>query len=307
MSKERLNKYDTLKGILILLVLLGHIIGAQGGGLFSRFAVFLTYAFHMPLFMTITGRFAKFKPLDAAFYTILFFVFDAWFVVATALYYCMIPLFARIKSKKWQLLLIGGLIVLGCISGYFPLGENNPVIARLITFLPYFLLGYYRVFEWKPLKHKVLIGIFLFVFSTIFLPPICKYVLVPLFMCDQYGRHFLWQRLMSYGLGMLWTWWLLTVTTNKKVPVFTKLGKYTLWIYLLHEPMIMLVVSLLNMWHNAIGKTLFSTQLGVSIVWCLLLWPVAILLQKGTQWLMTKWRPLNERLQKACLPKTKDE
>ena len=302
MSQTRINKYDTLKGILIILVLLGHIIGAQGGGLCSRFAVFLTYAFHMPLFMTITGRFAKFKPIDAVFYTILFFVFNAWFIVATALFYFMMPLFARIKKKKHQLLLIGGLIILGLISGYLPLGEDHPVIARLITFLPYFLLGYYRVFEWKPVKHKILLGIALFVFTMIFLPPICEFVLVPLFMCDQYGRHFLWQRLLAYALGSLWTWWLLTVTTDKEVPVFTKLGKCTLWIYLLHEPMIPLVLFLLNHWHASIGKTLFITQLGVSVVWCALLWPIAILLQKGTQWLMKQWKPLNEKLQAKLMP-----
>ena len=300
---QRLNKYDTLKGILILCVLLGHIIGAQGGDVLSRTVVFGIYAFHMPLFMTMTGRFAKFKPLDALFYIAMFALFDAWFVFATAIFYLLLPLFARVQQKKWQLLLIGSLIVAGLLSGYLPLGTEHPVITRCITFMPYFLLGYYNIFEWKPIKRKALIGILLFGFTIIFLPFVCEKVLTPLFLCDQYGHHTILHRVMAYALGILWTWWILTVTTNKSIPVFTKLGKYTLWIYLLHEPMLPIVLGLLNGLHNRIGGAMFWTQFGTSILWCTLLWPVAWLLQKASQWLMKTWKPLNEKLQQRFMPK----
>ncbi|MBQ8806425.1 MAG: acyltransferase [Bacteroidaceae bacterium] len=305
MSSTRLNKYDTLKGILILLVLLGHIIGDQGGNIFSKIVVFSTYAFHMPLFMTITGKFAKFKPFDALLYIALFFVFDAWFVFTTGIFYLLIPLFARITSRKMQLVTIGITVIIGLLSGFLPLGTENEAIARCMTFLPYFLLGYYNVFEWKPIKHKILPAIPLILFTVFALPVLCGNALVPLFMCDQYGHHTIVTRCMVYVLGMIWTWWILNVTTNENVPVFTKLGRSTLWIYLLHEPMQAFLFPLLIVLNQRLGIQLFSIQALVAVAWCLLLWPVAILFQKGTIWLLRKLKPLNEWCQRKFMPQQK--
>ena len=46
--------WDTLKGLLILLVILGHCGTALSEGLLS-----VIYSFHMPLFVFISGYFSK--------------------------------------------------------------------------------------------------------------------------------------------------------------------------------------------------------------------------------------------------------
>lgn len=54
MEKNRNPYWDTLKGILIVLVVLGHTGTALGEKILS-----VIYSFHMPLFLFISGYFSK--------------------------------------------------------------------------------------------------------------------------------------------------------------------------------------------------------------------------------------------------------
>lgn len=55
--RQRLAYFDNLKGFAILLVVLGHCIQSCGTGEHYRFLFNLIYAFHMPLFMAVSGYF----------------------------------------------------------------------------------------------------------------------------------------------------------------------------------------------------------------------------------------------------------
>lgn len=54
MARQRLIYLDTLKGMLIILVVLGHCGTALSTGLLSSI-----YAFHMPLFILVSGYLSK--------------------------------------------------------------------------------------------------------------------------------------------------------------------------------------------------------------------------------------------------------
>ena len=63
MTKERLAYFDNLKGVLIILVVIGHLLepcarlGSEG---LAGFRVLdFIYMFHMPLFIFVTGLFSK--------------------------------------------------------------------------------------------------------------------------------------------------------------------------------------------------------------------------------------------------------
>ncbi len=57
--KIRDSYWDVVKGVLILLVILGHVIQYGVGGDFWHHLVFRSiYTFHMPLFMLVSGYFA---------------------------------------------------------------------------------------------------------------------------------------------------------------------------------------------------------------------------------------------------------
>lgn len=52
--KERSLYWDTIKGLLIILVVFGHCGTAVGNNLLS-----VIYSFHMPLFILVSGFFSK--------------------------------------------------------------------------------------------------------------------------------------------------------------------------------------------------------------------------------------------------------
>jgi fucose 4-O-acetylase-like acetyltransferase len=52
MEKQRNPNIDLLKGILILLVILGHVILGSVNGTFARYVI---YSFHMPIFIGLSG------------------------------------------------------------------------------------------------------------------------------------------------------------------------------------------------------------------------------------------------------------
>ena len=57
MSSERIDYYDIVKGFAIWLVVLGHCIQTFGSDPEHNKLFLLIYAFHMPLFMMVSGKF----------------------------------------------------------------------------------------------------------------------------------------------------------------------------------------------------------------------------------------------------------
>jgi len=59
MGKLRDARFDTLKGMLILLVVCGHFFGHSSQGSLSQVMGNFIYSFHMPLFVFISGYFTS--------------------------------------------------------------------------------------------------------------------------------------------------------------------------------------------------------------------------------------------------------
>ena len=64
MAEKKRNAYfDNLKGILIFLVVLGHVLSSFAGeGSVARWLYLLIFSFHMPVFLFVSGYFAKPDP-----------------------------------------------------------------------------------------------------------------------------------------------------------------------------------------------------------------------------------------------------
>lgn len=60
MEKQRIASFDFAKGLLMFLVVYGHVIQElmHEGSLFDQGTVFAIYSFHMPLFIFVSGCFA---------------------------------------------------------------------------------------------------------------------------------------------------------------------------------------------------------------------------------------------------------
>ncbi|SDI31015.1 Fucose 4-O-acetylase [Alteribacillus persepolensis] len=193
-TKQRDYFFDNAKFVLIVLVVFSHAITPLiAWHQFSRGLYLLLFSFHMPLFLFISGYFAKkavaqkqwIKPLQKLLvpYIIFqviysFFYFDVenqsfhipifephwslWFLLTLFSYYLIIHLF------KFSPYMIIAAIVLGVLIGY-----GDPFswfsLSRTIVFLPFFLAGYFLKREhftflfharMKILGAAILIGIF---------------------------------------------------------------------------------------------------------------------------------------------------
>lgn len=195
--KERVYVFDNLKGLLIAMVVMGHMVEplANASARSAMVAFDFIYLFHMPLFIFVTGLFSKnafrggkYRAETPIFYFVLcFLMYTAlylervfmgvnpsynlltagggsapWYLLASGLYVLAVPFFARL-NPRWAIL---GAVVLALYSG--TVGATDYLAGtRLITFLPFFLLGFYldpgfaakRIGELKSRKGVLLIGL----------------------------------------------------------------------------------------------------------------------------------------------------
>ena len=171
-QSDRIAFYDNLRFVLILLVVVGHVLGCTlDNGYVTGIYIFI-YAFHMPLFIFVTGFFAKkledknekFRLNKVISYFSLYLIFkvtlfvfmkfilhqnvsfylftehDApWYLLACVLWLCFTYLIKNVKPK--YMLVVSLLFAL--LVGYDYYVEDVFVLSRTIVFYPFFLLGYY--------------------------------------------------------------------------------------------------------------------------------------------------------------------
>ena len=162
--KERIQKWDILKFILMFFVVFGHVSEQYKGmgGLF-----FFIYSFHMPLFIFVSGLFSK-KTINEKRYDKMFTYFVLYIFIkvllciskfisqgaisftvftenglpwyAFALFaFCLITAFLKDLDPKYVFLFS---IILGCFAGYDKSLGSFLVISRIIVFYPFFYAGY---------------------------------------------------------------------------------------------------------------------------------------------------------------------
>lgn len=166
----RVAKWDNAKAFLIILVVLGHAIGAyiDESQLLGNIYLWLT-VFHMPLFMFLTGLFSK-SFVDApklnaskiVSYMLIFYFIKItvhitlilcrgqgsfsfitekgtpWYIFASAVFMVVTYLIKSFNSKK--VLIIS--VVLALAVGYINEIGDVLTLSKIFTFYPYFFLGY---------------------------------------------------------------------------------------------------------------------------------------------------------------------
>lgn len=169
----RIEKWDNFKLLLIILVVIGHLMKPHID--YSRTArgvYWFIYLFHMPAFIMVSGMFAKRsireRRYDRAFmFLVLYFLiklltflsrlimgdrisvslFSAsgteWYAFALFVYY-LLTIFLKQYNRKHIFLFA---LLMGCVAGYDSSLGDELVLARLFTFYPFFLLGYYMESE----------------------------------------------------------------------------------------------------------------------------------------------------------------
>lgn len=272
---QRLSYFDNLKCILIALVVVGHAIDicATGGHRMARAAFIFIYAFHMPLFIFISGLFVKKASLDAGktvqrvvFFCILGFAAKLilqivpvlymhpfklsllsdgglpWYMFAMAAFYSLAFLFRNIDSR---IVMIAS-IILGCFVGYDSSIGDFLYLSRIIVFFPFFWAGVMLEPETleslsKKKSFRIVGAIVLMGFaSACILHTAGMYDYRPLFT----GRNsfsvvaiencsFL-NRLIAYVISAVTCFGVMAIVPHMKLPVITETGARSLSIYLFH-------------------------------------------------------------------------
>lgn len=282
--KERVYKFDNIKFLTIMLVVVGHIIESfvDKSDMFKSLFIFI-YSFHMPLFIFISGLFQKrfsdtnkLKINKVAYYITLGFILKIlmsfvksigkksfsinffggsgieWFLFIIVMF--MITTY--LTRKVHPAIVLSLSFVLGCVSGYFDIFNDVLYLSRYFVYLPFYLAGYYLTpellikFE-KKLAVKIVCGIgMLLYFVLCFRNVDVIYKLRRLFT----GRNpfstlpfegcGIQHRLLCYIISALMCMAVICFIPNIKIPFISRMGSNTLGVYF---------------WHNAILFTLRAT------------------------------------------------
>ena len=165
----RIALFDNIKGLLIILVVVGHVahpVHNDNPAISCLFDVI--YLFHMPLFVFVSGLFAKHAKneqgvnpnrilsfvLLAALYQLalmlingasltptrfLRFTSAPWYLLAMAYWYAAAPTLGRLGWRRGMALSLA----FSYASGFFDLSDGLLAISRSLAFLPWFAAGLY--------------------------------------------------------------------------------------------------------------------------------------------------------------------
>ena len=166
----RIALFDNIKGLLIILVVVGHVahpVHNDNPAISCLFDVI--YLFHMPLFVFVSGLFAKHAKnerggvnpnrilsfaLLAALYQLalmlingasltpgrfLQFTSAPWYLLAMAYWYAAAPMLLRLGWRRGMALSLA----LSYASGLVDLSDGLLAISRSLAFLPWFAAGLY--------------------------------------------------------------------------------------------------------------------------------------------------------------------
>ncbi len=280
-TKPRIFKYDNVKLLAIILVVIGSFANefADKSDLFSSWFVFCS-SFTAPLFVFLSGLFQKQYTADRKLnlckitaYLLLGVLLKLLIAVVRILDgdELWFDEFLSGSGMEWYLFVIAGYmatmyllrsvnryvmlavsVVIGVAAGFLPFSEFL-YIMRYLVFLPFYVAGYWL----SPMKvrrftHRLnvkLAGVaFIFIYFVLcFRERKTLYPLQILFTGDHCYADVplegftVWYRLLCYGISAVLIISVTACVPNRKFPVLTKLGRNTLGVYFWHYPIVLLL------------------------------------------------------------------
>lgn len=273
--KNRDYLFDNAKGLMIFAVVLGHILEADLTGI-ARGVYVVIYSVHMPLFVLISGYFARFdahKILKKIIAPYLFIqlccvigsravggegtggqlttpYWYLWYLPALAVWKISIPFIDTEDVKKQRLILLGS-VAASLLAGYDDTIGYYMCLSRIIVFYPYFLLGYYagkakkcgsrayRIFE-KMDRWKCAAVLAACSAAIFMISPVIDYRwLYGAYSYSELGYTPV-HRIVVYIFGVVQCLCILKLMSSKKCSL-SEVGKKSMYIYLGHAPGVFLV------------------------------------------------------------------
>lgn len=272
--KQRDSWFDNAKAILIISVVVGHF----ANGIFSTSTDWVVgiqkfiFVYHMPVFMIISGRFAKRRidngdwisvinkiivPYicaegimliiksalgygDSSKFTFINPLFGLWYFLTLAVYCLVAP---HLVKFKW---LFPAALIVGLGVGFIP-GNLFGDLYRVFTYFPYFLFGYYTFgmkFEFcKKTWFRILsvIALILTAYIVFKYNDDISFSLLCMnrrykYVADEAGiriRYAFLENIARYAVGFISFFVIMGVSPVKKC-FFSYIGTYSSYVYVLH-------------------------------------------------------------------------
>ncbi len=269
----RSARMDNFRCILMGLVVLGHLLELQEGPA-AEYLYLVIYSFHMPLFVWLSGYFAK--PADRSClrtlvlpYLVFQLLYSAaavyfwgteeelkllepywlmWFLMALFFWRLLLPLLDG-KNVKEQTLMLLGTLALALLTGWGTELRYVLSFQRVMALLPLFLLGFYcrqhqteAAHWWTGLgrKRQLLLRVGLILAVVLGFALIYRFrEEIPqrwLYWKYPYGKKggSLMSRLSLTAFALLCLGAALAWIPDRPIPLLTAAGQNTLPVYLLH-------------------------------------------------------------------------
>lgn len=275
--------WDSLKFILIFFVVYGHMIETYApNDSFNRAMYNFIYIFHMPFFMYISGLFSQIndrakhrrgilmiletyivfqiirciKPIlnGGTFfldYHLLYPKGTLWYLAYLVVYRLFIYYMPKKCLDRHSIIILTSSLVLGLLWGFLP--QNN--FEKIVSFFPYFLMGYYSVrIDIKGIIKKIPLTIALlgisFIFAVIYFAINYRIGYVIYYVDSYYWTDpalapgvFCLLRVTAYISCIIISVFIMRIVLYKTV--FPEYGSKTLFIYMYHTFIVLALRSVI--------------------------------------------------------------
>ncbi len=294
--QNRIYLWDNLKFLLITTVVLGHFADVFTGVSSPCRSLFaFIYAFHMPLFLYVSGLFHKNTNIgkkvlfdisigffikflllctgvlngNAPKFSLLGDIDIPWFMFSLAA--CTLLTYWLKNQNKWYVLVFA--VFVACLVGYDKTISDYLYLSRTVVFFPFYWLGNItnpeRVAVFKE-KQKVLkiVAALLIVALWLYVAFAAEefiYEFRHLFTGRNPFSKFVYSygpfaRLLCYAIATLMGGALVILTPSRKLPLISKMGTRTIDVLIWHWPMYLVLEKYFHlsaMYTTLIGKIAF--------------------------------------------------
>ena len=268
--RTRIELFDNIKGVLIVLVVIGHFmhpIHNDNPAISAGFDII--YLFHMPLFVFMSGLFSKGAYRDGRLdvnriisYLVLGIAYQAalllingsdvlssrlflftsapWYLIAMAWWYAATPLLARMRPAMG----IGISCAIALAWGAVDLSDGLLAISRTLTFLPWFACGYYldparvaRIHADRRLNAAIVIAVIIAA-ARLIDPHIYDFFFQRVYGDTPYLAGFasgVVEKLIATAISIVFSLAVIRLTPAGGHPCLLALGQRTLQVYVLHR------------------------------------------------------------------------
>ena len=271
-SSVRSAYWDNIKGLLIILVVFAHILyGLQTQAESINTTVDLIYTFHMPAFVFVSGFFGKSERSHSFAGIIrlifLYFIFNSLIGFLYGFSSLLVPMYSYwylLALIAWRLTAhhlaklprINQILTLtALLIGFFPSVDNTLAASRIIAFYPFYMSGYMLTADKsdtlrrKPYAKRLSSGLIallgtagLAVFSCL----LFRLTDDALLMSGYADPSDLFGRILLFLTAFLSIRALRFLSPDRTIPLLTMFGRNSLWIFLLHRPVTLLISRFLT-------------------------------------------------------------